>query len=387
MNAYSRTFARRVGSTLPLLLLLAAAPAPRAIAQSATPPNLPMPPRAAATPRAKPPAKGASTAASAAKAEPEDVPKADAATCTGPACAPAAPAPMAAAKERQSPRLNAAATRSVAESQSFANHPAVTPVLGKGGRVMFTYGDSVPTVVCAPLRVCDVELEAGENIQGSPHIGDAVRWRISPAVSYEGEQRITHLVIKATAADLDTNLIVPTDRRTYYLRLVSNEDKYISRVAFDYPDNDARAWRKVSQGAKSGGAASASAQAAATDDLPAVALGRLRFNYAVTTSGSPRFKPVRVMDDGTRTFITMNEGMTVEEAPVLFVVGADGQEQLVNYRLRGNIFVIDRLADKFALVSGTGGAQQRVDITRDTCVKRGWFSTCANAAGTANTSD
>jgi type IV secretion system protein VirB9 len=221
--------------------------------------------------------------------------------------------------------------------------------------------------------VCDVELEPGENIQGAPHIGDSVRWRISPAVSFEAEQRVTHLIIKATSADLDTNLIVPTDRRTYYMRLVSSEDKYVSRVAFDYPDNDARAWRRASQAAKSGAAGTAG-----TDDLPAVALSRLRFSYTVTASGNARFKPVRVMDDGTRTFITMSDSMTVDEAPVLFVVGADGTEQLVNYRLRGNIFVIDRLADKLALISGTGGSQQRVDIARDTCVRRGWFSSCPN---------
>lgn len=358
-----------------LPILLAAALPAQALAQSAKPPTL-------HAPRSSGAAKPAAAASAPALIDPADVPKPDAATCTGPACTPTAvPEPKPVVKDK-TPKLNAAANKSVNESQSFANSSHVAPTLGKGGRVLFSYGDSIPTVVCAPLRVCDVELEPGEIIQGAPHIGDAVRWRISPAVSFEGEQRVTHLIIKATAADLDTNLIVPTDRRTYYLRLVSNEDKYVSRVAFEYPDNDTRAWRRLSQSAKSAGASgSASAAATATDDLPAVALSRLRFNYTVTTAGNPKFKPVRVMDDGARLFITMSDSVTVDEAPVLFVVGADGAEQIVNYRLRGNIFVIDRLADKIALVSGTGASQQRVDISRDTCVKRGWFSNCPTPPG------
>lgn len=296
------------------------------------------------------------------------------------------PQPSARAPGRNDPRLNAAARASMAEAEQFANNPAGMPGVGKGGKVLFSFGDSIPTVVCAPLRVCDVELEPGENIQGAPHIGDAVRWRIAPAVSYEGDQRVTHLIIKATAAELDTNLIVPTDRRTYYIRLVSSEDRYVSRVAFEYPE-DARSWLKVSVPAPAAAAARpASAPAAVVtpppaDDLPSVAVGKLRFDYQVTAAaGNPKFKPVRVMDDGARVYITMADNMSVEEAPVLFLIGADGTEQIVNYRLRGNIFIIDRLADKLALVSGSGSAQQRVDISRGVCDRSGWFHKCAAPA-------
>lgn len=367
-----------------LPLLLAGALPAHASTPSAKPPTLPVP-RAAAKP--------ASAASATAKVDPADLPKPDAVTCTGPACN-AAPAtvpelkPAAVGNRKEPPKLNAAATRSVNEAQHFANTSAVAPTVGKGGRVLFTYGDSIPTIVCSPLRVCDLELEAGENIQGAPHIGDSVRWRVSPAQSMEGDQKVTHLIIKATAADLDTNLIVPTDRRTYYVRLVSSEDKYVSRVAFDYPDNDERAWKRLAQQNRAQAAAARGkpgAAATAIDDLPAVATSRLFFNYKVTTSGNPKFRPVRVMDDGARVFITMSEGMGVDEAPVLFIVGPDGTEQIINYRLKGNIFVIDRLADKLALVSGTGKGEQRVDIVRDNCIKQGWFGRCAVAASTGST--
>src|ERR1700680_226641 len=46
------------------------------------------------------------------------------------------------------------------------------PSPGPDGRVMYSFGAGLPTVVCAPLRVCMIELQAGEKIVGEPHIGD-----------------------------------------------------------------------------------------------------------------------------------------------------------------------------------------------------------------------
>jgi len=44
------------------------------------------------------------------------------------------------------------------------------PAPGKDGRVLYTFGAGLPTIVCAPLRVCVLELEAGEKV-----IGDVTR--------------------------------------------------------------------------------------------------------------------------------------------------------------------------------------------------------------------
>ena len=64
---------------------------------------------------------------------------------------------------------------SVGQAWMTENH---TPAPGKDGRVLYTYGAGLPTLVCAPLRVCVVELEAGEKLVGEPQIGDSVRWII-----------------------------------------------------------------------------------------------------------------------------------------------------------------------------------------------------------------
>ena len=110
------------------------------------------------------------------------------------------------------------------------------PAAGSDGRVLYSFGAGLPTVVCAPLRVCMIELQAGEKIVGEPQIGDSVRWNISPALYGTGEQATAVIVLKPQVPGLDTNLLVTTDRRAYYLRLISKPEDYVARVAFAYPE-------------------------------------------------------------------------------------------------------------------------------------------------------
>jgi type IV secretion system protein TrbG len=118
------------------------------------------------------------------------------------------------------------------------------PLPGPDGRVMYSFGAGLPTVVCAPLRVCMIEMQAGEKIVGEPHIGDSVRWNISPAMYGTGDQATSVIILKPQTPGLDTNLLITTDRRAYYLRLISKPEDYLARVAFAYPEDDTRKWQQ-----------------------------------------------------------------------------------------------------------------------------------------------
>src|SRR5271165_397776 len=118
------------------------------------------------------------------------------------------------------------------------------PLPGPDGRVMYSFGAGLPTVVCAPLRVCMIEMQAGEKIVGEPHIGDSVRWNISPAMYGTGDQATAVIILKPQTPGLDTNLLITTDRRAYYLRLISKPEDYVARVAFAYPEDDTRKWQQ-----------------------------------------------------------------------------------------------------------------------------------------------
>lgn len=236
------------------------------------------------------------------------------------------------------------------------------PAAGTDGRVLYTFGAGLPTLVCAPLRVCTIELQAGEHIIGEPQIGDSVRWNISPAMYGAGSDATSVIVLKPTCAGLDTNLLIATDRRAYYLRLVSKPEEYVARVAFQYPqDDNARKWQQqmVDQQTDAQKTKRDSAISPAT-----LAVEKLNFGYRIN-GGNEHLRPVRVYDDGAKTYIQMPADIQYREAPALLVLGDDGKGEMTNYRVRQQTYIVDRLFDRAQLVLGNGKKAKKVEITRE----------------------
>jgi type IV secretory pathway VirB9-like protein len=94
----------------------------------------------------------------------------------------------------------------------------LAPVIYQATESIHPWGRSVPTLTCAPLNVCSVHLEPGEEIRDIA-AGDPVRWQIATVTS--GEPPTPHLIVKPTELDLATNLFITTQRRTYALDLRS----------------------------------------------------------------------------------------------------------------------------------------------------------------------
>lgn len=235
-----------------------------------------------------------------------------------------------------------------------------TPAVGPDGRILYSYGAGLPTVVCAPLRVCIVELQSGERLVGEPHIGDSVRWDISPAMFGNGDSATTLIVLKPQSPGLDTNLLITTDRRAYYLRLLSKPEDYVARVAFAYPsdEKDRAKWQEQIAKQKEQERKNTIAE------MPRSAFDSLSFNYRVK-SKDQTVKPVRVFDDGQKTFIQISRETQTREAPVLVVLGPDGKQEIVNYRMKGDMYIVDRLFDRAELILGTGKKAQKVEIERE----------------------
>jgi type IV secretion system protein VirB9 len=238
---------------------------------------------------------------------------------------------------------------------------SISPVAGADGRVVYNFGAGLPTVVCAPLRVCIVELQPGEKLEGEPQIGDSVRWNIAPALYGNGDQTTPIIVLKPQLAGLDTNLLITTDRRAYYLRLISKPVDYVARVAFQYPlDQSPQKWQDqlAEQREKE-------RQTKAHSDATAamIAADKLNFEYKVTGK-SEQLQPIRVFDDGSKTYIQMPGSMQNREAPVLLIIGNDGKGEMSNYRVRQQTYIVDRLFDRAQLILGAGKKAQKVEIAR-----------------------
>jgi type IV secretion system protein TrbG len=234
------------------------------------------------------------------------------------------------------------------------------PSLGTDGRVIYSFGAGLPTIVCAPLRVCTIELQAGEKIVGEPQIGDSVRWNIAPALYGTADQATAVIILKPQAPGLDTNLLITTDRRAYYLRLISKPEDYVARVAFVYPDDDTRKWQQ--QLAEQQALAKQEKHAA---EVPAamISVEKVNFDYTIR-GGDESLRPVRVFDDGAKTYIQMPPEIQHREAPVLLVLGKDGKGEMTNYRMKNQTYIVDRLFDRANLVLGSGKKAQKVEISR-----------------------
>ena len=234
------------------------------------------------------------------------------------------------------------------------------PAVGRDGRVLYSYGAGLPTVVCAPLRVCMIELQSGEKLVGEPHIGDSVRWNLSPALYGTGASATPVIVLKPQGPGLDTNLLITTDRRAYYLRLLSKPDDYVARVGFAYPDDDdnERKWQQQLAEQKD-----QQARSARIAELAPNAVESMFFNYRL--KGDDGILPVRVFDDGRKTYIQISQTAKNREAPVLVVIGPDGKQEMVNYRIKDEMYIVDRLFDKAELILGSGKKARKVEIARE----------------------
>ncbi len=227
---------------------------------------------------------------------------------------------------------------------------AAGAVTAPDGVLRYPFGERTPpTLRCKPLFVCDLVLEPGESIVNVA-VGDSVRWLIAPASSGATESATPHVLVKPTEAGLHTNLIVTTSRRTYYLALVSSYSNPMPRIGFLYPQDPQSAFSTLIGG-----------HAVHPDmSLPVAAIDKLDFNYRM--SGDRSLQPVRAFNDGSHTYLQMPPGMT--NVPVLFAIGSDGKNTLVNYRFTGQYYVVDGVPEGIALVEGSDKHQRRALVTR-----------------------
>jgi type IV secretion system protein VirB9 len=194
----------------------------------------------------------------------------------------------------------------------------------------------------APGQVTDIALQEGEQLVGTGAVaaGDTVRWIIGDTTSGSGGTLRVHILVKPTRADLATNLVINTDRRTYHLELRATPQTYMASVSWTYPQDQLIALRREN-----------AALAAAAPVTAGLDLAALNFRYAID-GDSPAWRPLRAFDDGQQVFIEFPADVAQGEMPPLFVVGPGGSTDLVNYRVRGHYMVVDRLFDAAELRMG-----------------------------------
>ena len=227
----------------------------------------------------------------------------------------------------------------------------------QGNFVNFPYAHSQPTVTCARLRACVIELQPGEIVL-SRIAGDLERWEIAPAPAGP-DGKTTLVVVKPKDCDITTNLVLATDRRIYDLTLDSPpcktvpgrsptnpQDPYARHIRFYYPDETIAEWAKPA------------APRVGSD------VSQLNFNYRVKRDKKFPWQPAQVFDDGAHVYIKLPDAARHSEAPALFMLAEDGSRTLLNYSVVGDTYVTDRLFERAELVAGVNGKERKVSLER-----------------------
>lgn len=175
-----------------------------------------------------------------------------------------------------------------------------------------------------------IELSPTETIQ-TVSIGDSVAWMVDPAKD--------RLFIKPVEQDATTNMTVITDKRTYYFELHAEETEDIRDksmvfvMRFTYPEDDLAA---INYGGE--------------DDIPDFEDEPDKYNFNYSIQGSDMIAPIRIFDDGQFTYFEFRDKNA--DVPAFFFVDALHNEELINFRTRGNYIVVERVSAVMTLRRG-----------------------------------
>jgi P-type conjugative transfer protein TrbG len=218
------------------------------------------------------------------------------------------------------------------------------PVLHDGITTIYPYDPhKQPTINCAILRVTEIVLGSGETVKANDlGIGDSVRWSVTAA-----DNRI---LVKPAEPGIATDLVVVTNLRSYHFALRTHQP-YQPQIQFYYPSEIQAAEAKHRE---------LITQAIAQSQEKAWSKP-LNFDYAIK-GPDVAWKPVNAFDDGSSFYIEFPENITGTDMPTLMIQNGK-QQETINYQVRGQYYVADRLVPSAVLTSGTGANRQAVEIT------------------------
>lgn len=225
------------------------------------------------------------------------------------------------------------------------------PIMSSDGKIIFAFGQSMPKLTCSPTRACDVEMQAGEKVK-KVILGDKVNWEWQGAESIERGLTIQHVVFQPRDNDVESNVIITTDRRTYHMKLFApkHEGVYLNRVGFYYPQDLVQDWEEKVW------AAEAAQIKEEKHNVMSVAVSPEKMDFDYQIAGNSEFKPVRVFNNGEQVFMEMPDRLRNGANPVLLLLDDKGQVMPVNYRRNvdpdtGKIhYVVDKIFNQAELV-------------------------------------
>lgn len=237
--------------------------------------------------------------------------------------------------------------RKITVTNTKNNTDGISDAIAKQSDFNFTYlPNKLYKVYCKVGFLTNIQLQPGEEITFVGG-GDTTRWIVDKGLSGFGVNKRYHLYIKPLCNKITTNLVINTNLHIYNLQLISG-DFFSPVISFIYPAED--------------GVGFITNDLDEMDSLENGSSKKYNRNYKILKTAifnNPSWKPVAVYDDGKKTYIEMPKSMLNSEAPVLFIKN-DGLLMMVNYRVKDNMYIVDRLFDEAEMKNG----KERIIIKR-----------------------
>lgn len=242
--------------------------------------------------------------------------------------------------------------KSPSESITEAIQDAALEGYYRDSMAVFNYGDAaLYKIYCKDGYLTIIRLQPGETIV-SINGGDTSRWVVDSSTAGTGNAAQAQVLLKPVRAGLDTNFVIITDKHTYQLQAKSTS-WYNPIVSWTYPQEERNLLKR-------------NEEKQLKNDRENISLGvrnpeSLNFNYKIKTRGEvDAWKPQNVFDDGRKVYIKMTSTMKNGEAPALLLKDSKGKTSIVNYRMKNEYYIVDRLFKEAELRIG----KNYVRITR-----------------------
>lgn len=228
------------------------------------------------------------------------------------------------------------------------------------GWVTYPYSsESKPIIACSVYHFCIVQLESGEKLN-SYGLGDTDNWQTNAFITGQGATESISIQMKPARNDLSTDLTISTNKRTYLIGLVAKPEAATTVLRFYYPMETMLTTINAINNQQTSNSSTSVIDTTPMTSGTQIDINHMNFNYRIKGDNTP-WRPLRVFDDGNKTYIEMPAIAAKFTLPVLYLA-RDRQMQLVNYRYEQPYFIVDGLFSRAWLVSGKGHDQERVEI-------------------------
>ena len=212
------------------------------------------------------------------------------------------------------------------------------------GEFLYPYSSSIPTVLVSPGHLTLIRLPKGTKVLDLVW-GDKAAFKVKKVRGVYSD----HVIVEPGIVNMHVSLVIITNVKTYYIRLISDKLKYVPIVGFYFPGMVIEKFKsaKVKLGKT-------------LVSTNPISVGALSFKYY--EEGSKIFNVERVFNDGKETFIKIGSLNGRPLPTVLLVQG--GKSYLANFLYRNHYFILRSKPKHFEFLLDLNGKKHILNIYR-----------------------